>query len=154
MENILREVDPIVTIPYWDWSLWSGQPWLNQVFHFCPLIETWPAGFRALEEFASSTASSNYVAGSISGGGFPNKSNKAATRMEPDCSQNFSRAFVGHIHGSATKSKTLSRLKFHQLRRQAGRLSRRVNKGVWGEQKLWRRGEGCPARSFVSFPCF
>ena len=47
MENILREVDPIVTVPYGDWSLWSGQPWLNQVFHFCPLMETWLAGFRS-----------------------------------------------------------------------------------------------------------
>jgi len=31
MENILREVDPIVTVPYWDWSLWSGEPWLNEI---------------------------------------------------------------------------------------------------------------------------
>ena len=31
MENILRKVDPIVTLPYWDWSLWSGAPWLDQV---------------------------------------------------------------------------------------------------------------------------
>lgn len=112
MENILREVDPIVTIPYWDWSLWSGQPWLNQVFHFCPLIETWPAGFRALGEFASSTASSNYVTGSISGVGFPNKSNKAATRVGPDCSQKLSCVLVGHIHSSAAKSKTLSQKYF------------------------------------------
>lgn len=37
MENILREVDPIVTVPYWDWSLWSGEPWLNQVFYYGPL---------------------------------------------------------------------------------------------------------------------
>ena len=48
MENILREVDPIVTVPYWDWSLWSGEPWLNQVFYFCPLMETWLAGSRSL----------------------------------------------------------------------------------------------------------
>ena len=38
VENILREVDPIVTVPYWDWSLWSGEPWLDQVFYFCPRI--------------------------------------------------------------------------------------------------------------------
>ena len=31
MENILRKVDPIVTVPYWDWSLWSGAPWLDKV---------------------------------------------------------------------------------------------------------------------------
>lgn len=34
MENILRKVDPIVTIPYWDWSLWSGAPWLDQIMSF------------------------------------------------------------------------------------------------------------------------
>lgn len=31
IENILRKVDPIVTVPYWDWSLWSGAPWLDQI---------------------------------------------------------------------------------------------------------------------------
>ncbi|PFX24126.1 Tyrosinase [Stylophora pistillata] len=31
MENILRKVDPIVTVPYWDWSLWSGAPWLDKI---------------------------------------------------------------------------------------------------------------------------
>ena len=51
MENILRKVDPIVTVPYWDWSLWSGEPWLNQVYYSGPL--------RLL--------------GGISAGGFPNK---------------------------------------------------------------------------------
>lgn len=59
-----------------------------------------------------STASSNYVTGSISGGGFPNKSNKAATRMGPDCSQKFFRVLVGYIHSSAAKSKTLSQKYF------------------------------------------
>lgn len=42
MENILRKVDPIVTVPYWDWSLWSGAPWLDKV------MSTWsnaPWGF-------------------------------------------------------------------------------------------------------------
>lgn len=34
MENILRKVDPIVTLPYWDWSLWSGAPWLDQILSF------------------------------------------------------------------------------------------------------------------------
>lgn len=27
LENILREVDCRVTVPYWDWSLWSQDPW-------------------------------------------------------------------------------------------------------------------------------
>ncbi|XP_066919000.1 uncharacterized protein [Clytia hemisphaerica] len=27
LENILREVDCRVTVPYWDWSLWSHDPW-------------------------------------------------------------------------------------------------------------------------------
>ncbi|XP_078361289.1 tyrosinase-like [Oculina patagonica] len=31
IENILRKVDPIATVPYWDWSLWSGAPWLDQI---------------------------------------------------------------------------------------------------------------------------
>jgi len=34
MENILRKVDPIVTVPYWDWSLWSGAPWMDQMMSF------------------------------------------------------------------------------------------------------------------------
>ncbi|KAJ7387500.1 hypothetical protein OS493_000830 [Desmophyllum pertusum] len=34
IENILRKVDPIVTVPYWDWSLWSGAPWLDQIMSF------------------------------------------------------------------------------------------------------------------------
>lgn len=31
MENILRKIDCRATIPYWDWSLFSGQPWRRQV---------------------------------------------------------------------------------------------------------------------------
>lgn len=27
LENILRKVDERVSIPYWDWSLYSGSPW-------------------------------------------------------------------------------------------------------------------------------
>ena len=119
MENILREVDPIVTVPYWDWSLWSGQPWLNQVFHFCPLMETWLAEFRLGTGgiCGDPWRYSNYETGGILAGGFPNKINKAATRMGPDCFQKYSCVFVGHIHGSAAESNALSRLKFHQLRR-------------------------------------
>lgn len=56
IENILRKVDPIVTVPYWDWSLWSGAPWLNQVFICAPVwkhiktifsgsvVKAWPNG--------------------------------------------------------------------------------------------------------------
>lgn len=59
MENILREVDPIVTVPYWDWSLWSGEPWLNEVFHFGSLLWPW-------RDFST-------VTGGISVDGFPNR---------------------------------------------------------------------------------
>ena len=31
MENILRHVDPTVALPYWERSLWSGAPCLDQV---------------------------------------------------------------------------------------------------------------------------
>eukprot|EP00794_Sanderia_malayensis_P006181 gene6181-6895_t len=27
LENLLREVDCRVTVPYWDWSIWSHDPW-------------------------------------------------------------------------------------------------------------------------------
>ena len=27
LENLLREVDCRVTVPYWDWSLWAHSPW-------------------------------------------------------------------------------------------------------------------------------
>ncbi|XP_048583063.1 hemocyanin, beta-C chain unit D-like [Nematostella vectensis] len=39
IENLLRRVDPVVTLPYWDWSLFSGLPWkrgFNDVFSSAP----------------------------------------------------------------------------------------------------------------------
>ena len=31
MENLLKKVDPRVTVPYWDWSLFSSEPWTKKV---------------------------------------------------------------------------------------------------------------------------
>ena len=31
MENLLRRVDARVTVPYWDWSLFSSEPWAKKV---------------------------------------------------------------------------------------------------------------------------
>ncbi|XP_020902888.1 uncharacterized protein LOC110241373 [Exaiptasia diaphana] len=39
MENLFRKIDCRVTVPYWDWSLFSGTPWrstLNDLFSSAP----------------------------------------------------------------------------------------------------------------------
>ncbi|KAK3749700.1 hypothetical protein QZH41_014973, partial [Actinostola sp. cb2023] len=39
IENLLRKVDCRVTVPYWDWSLFSGKPWrrtLDDIFSSAP----------------------------------------------------------------------------------------------------------------------
>ncbi|KAJ1671883.1 hypothetical protein EV182_007396, partial [Spiromyces aspiralis] len=32
-ENLLREIDPTLTLPYWDWTLDAADPRMSQVFH-------------------------------------------------------------------------------------------------------------------------